>query len=178
MIASTKPVTGLDLEPIPPVPEQLQRLMLATTLMVDGHVEPMPERWHPALEHSLVMPLAGLILVGTRCARPLMIREVQKIANAVERDAVIVRASDTPKHATYDVLMHGVNKPFLGYQLWIAPLSGSTWLIPSAGETTHIRLGAFGLEVINQPPFLDEIERHRGVRHATELLSVAVQGWF
>lgn len=178
MITTTKPIMGLELDPIPPAPEQLRRLMLATTIMVDGHVEPMPERWHPALENSLVMPLAGLILVGTRCVRPLMIREIQNIVNAVGRDALIVRASDTPKHATYDVLLQGVNKPFLGYRLWIAPLSGSTWLVPSAGETTHIRLGTFGLEVITQAPFLDEIERHRGLVHANELLCVAAQGWF
>ena len=178
MTANTRPITQLEHYPIPPVPEQLQRLMLATTLMIDGHVEPMPERWHPALENSLVMPLAGLIVVGTRCARPLMIREIQNIANAVGRHAIIVRASDTPKHATFDAILHGVNKPFLGYRLWIAPLSGSTWLVPSAGESTHIRLGTFGLEVINQPPFLDEMERHRGVQHAAQLLSVAVQGWF
>ena len=178
MIANIKPITGLELDPIPPAPEHLRRLMLATTIMVDGHVEPMPERWHPALENSLVMPLAGLILVGTRCVRPLMIREIQNIANAVGRDALIVRASDTPKHATYDVLLQGVNKPLLGYRLWIAPLSGSTWLIPSGGETTHIRLGTFGLEFITQAPFLDEVERHRGLVHANELLSVAAQGWF
>lgn len=178
MIANTKPIKGLELDPIPPASIQVRRLMLATTCMVDGYVEPMPEKWHPALENSLVMPLAGLIFVGTRCGRSMMIREVQNIANAVGRDAIIVRASDTPKHATYDVLLQGVNKPFLGYRLWIAPLSGSTWLVPSAGETAHIRLGTFGLEVINQPPFLDEIERHRGLRHANELLSVAVQGWF
>jgi hypothetical protein len=164
MIANTKPITGLELDPIPPAPEQLQRLMLATTVLVDGHVEPMPERSHPALTNSLVMPLAGLILVGTRCDRPMMIREVRNVANGFGRDAIIVRAKEAIGHASY--------------RLWIAPLSGSTWLIPSAGETTYIRLGAFGVEAVGQAPFLDEVERHRGIRHATELLSVAVRGWF
>lgn len=179
MIATTtKSPLGFDLEPLPPVPTHVRRLMLATTCVVDGFVQDTPEDWHPALEHSMVMPLAGIILVGTRCGRPMMVREVANIAKAVHRDAIIVRASDAPKHATYDVLLHGVAKPCLAYRLWVAPLSGTTWLIPSGGETSYIRLGTFGLEVMHQAPFLDEVECYRGLVHASELLSVAVQGWF
>lgn len=128
--------------------------------------------------NSLVLPLAGIIVVGTRCGRPMMVREVQNVSKAVERDAIIVRASDAPKHATFDVLLNGVKRSFLAYRLWLAHPAGSAWLIPTGAETTFIRLGTFGLEAINQPPYMDEVERHRGLKNGVEFLSVAVQGWF
>jgi len=169
---------GLQLDPIPPQCVQVRRLMLATTYLVDGMVETMPEKWHPALENSLVMPLAGIIVAGTRCSRPLLTREVRDIAKAVERNAIIVRAADTAAHATFDVVLHGVERPFCGYRLWMPQPVGCAWLIPTAGEKTYVRLDLLGLEVTSTAPFCDEVERYRGLRFGSEFLSVAVQGWF
>lgn len=169
---------GLQLDPIPPQCMQVRRLMLATTVLVDGMVETMPETWHPALENSLVMPIAGIIVAGTRCGRPLMIREVRNIGRAVSRDAIIVRVADSPAHASFDVLLNGAERPFCGYRLWMPQPTGCAWLIPTAGEATYIRLDPLGLEVTGLSPFCDEVERHRGLKFGSEFLSVAVQGWF
>jgi hypothetical protein len=49
---------------------QVRRLMLATTALVDGLVELTPEKWQPAPEHSMVMPVADIIITGARCGRP------------------------------------------------------------------------------------------------------------
>lgn len=174
----TDPKSGQDLDLLPPVNIQVKRLMLATTSLVDGYVQTMPEQWHPALENSMLLPLAGIMLVGTRCDRPLMIREVQNIARAVERDAIIVRACDGRQHATFDVIMHSIARPFLGYRLWVDRMSGSSWLVPAAGEPTHIQIGMFGLAASPHEPYFDEGDRQRGIKYANEFLSLAAQGWF
>jgi hypothetical protein len=169
---------GLQLDPIPLPSIQVKRLMLATAYLVDGMVETMPEKWHPALEHSLVMPIAGVIVAGTRCARPILLREVRDIVKAVERDAIIVRATDRTAHATFDIVLNGVERPLCAYRLWMAQPNGCAWLVPGAGEATFVRLDPLGLELTSMPPFSTEVERYRGCKFGSDFLSVAVKGWF
>jgi hypothetical protein len=168
----------LQLDAIPAPPIHVRRLMLATTVAVDGFVDQTPEAFHPALEHSFLMPQADIMVAGTRCSTPLLVREVRNIAAAFERDAIIVRATEEPSHATFDVILRCVARPFLGYRLWIRQPAGAAWLVPSAGERAFVRLDPLGLEVACEAPYTDEVDRYRGISAGGEFLSVAVRGWF
>lgn len=172
------PSFGFELDPIPEPPLQIRRLMLALGTILDGYIEQDPQYWHPALLHSMVVPGADIVLAGTRCRRPLVTREVGNIARAVDRDAIIVRAAEEPKHATFDVLLRHINRPFLGYRLWLRQPLGSAWLVPTGAERSFIRLDGLGLELSLDAPFDDEVDLHRGLEAGGEYLSVAVRGWF
>ncbi|WP_338501098.1 hypothetical protein V6R86_00345 [Sphingomonas kaistensis] len=176
----TSPVAslGFELDPIPEPPVQIRRLMLALGTILDGYIEQDPQYWHPALLHSMVVPGADIVLAGTRCRRPLVCREVGQIARAVDRNAIIVRSADEPKHATFDVLLRHLERPFLGYRLWMRQPLGSAWLVPTGAERTFIRLDGLGLELSLQAPFDDEIDAYRGLKAGAEYLSIAVKGWF
>lgn len=172
------PSFGFELDPIPEPPVQIRRLMLAMGTILDGFIDQEPQYWHPALLHSIVVPGADIVLAGTRCRRPLVTREVGNIARAVDRDAIIVRAADEPKHATFDVLLRHISRPFLGYRLWLRQPLGSAWLVPSGAERTFIRLDGLGLELSLEAPFDDEVDLYRGLKAGGEYLSIAVRGWF
>ena len=178
MNAITQPVAGCELSPVPSTCLHVRRLMLAMSQLIGGHLETAPENWNPALKHTLLMPLAELIMIGTRCDRPLLVREADQLSQLIGYDCLIVRAATMPCQATFDLIMRGPVRPLLGYRLWVAPVSGSCWLIPTAGERTYLRLGAFGIEQVNCAPFVDAGERDRGTRQATEVLTVAAKGWF
>jgi hypothetical protein len=126
----------------------------------------------------MVVPGADIVLAGTRTRRPLVCREVANIARAVDRDAIIVRTAEEPKHATFDVLLRHIDRPFLGYRLWLRQPLSSAWLVPSGGERTYIQLDGLGLELSPQAPFDDEVDLYRGLKAAGEYLSIAVKGWF
>lgn len=172
------PDLGIELDPIPEPPVHVRRLMLALGTIVDGYLDQDPQHWHPSLLHSMVLPGADIVLAGTRCRRPLVTREVGNIARAVDHDAIIVRAAEEPKHATFDVLLRHVSRPFLGYRLWLGQPLGSAWLVPSGAERTYIRLDGRGLELSPESPFEDEVDLYRGLKAAGEYLSIAVRGWF
>lgn len=178
MIKLTDPAGTDALQPVPAPPMQVWRLMLATTALIDGFVDQAPMDFHPALENSMIMPQAGIMLTGTRCGTPLLVREVRNIARAVDRDAIIVRAAPDPTLATFDVMLSGVQRPFLGYRVWIRQPMGCAWFVPTAGEASFIRLDPEGLEVSQTAPYVDEVDRHRGLEAGREFLSVAVSGWF
>lgn len=178
MKTASAPASTLSLEAIPEPPIHVQRLMLALTVAVDGFVDRWPHEFHPALLHSFVMPQADVIVAGTRCTAPLLVREVGDIAKAVSRDAIIVRAARDPKHASFDIVLQAVERPLLAYQLWMRQPMGTAWLVPTAGERAHVRLDPFGLELSLEAPYTDEVDRHRGLKAGSEFLSVAVTGWF
>lgn len=169
---------ALDLDPVPPPRVQATRLMLATALKIEGYLDQDPTEFHPALENSMMMPEANLVIVGTGCSRPLVTREAMAIAEAVECDLIIVRASETPGRASYDVKLRGTHRPYIAHKLWIPRPTGTGWLIPSVGEGDGIRLGQDGLTAQFDPPYEDWVDRHRGLEHGAEFLSIAVQGWF
>lgn len=172
------PDLGIELGPIPEPPMQIRRLMLAIGTILDGFIDQSPQYWHPALLHSMVVPAADIVLAGTRCRRPLVTREVSNIARAVDRDAIIVRAAEVPKHATFDVLLRHINRPFLGYRLWLRQPLGRAWLVPTGAERNFIGLDGLGLELSPEAPFDDEVDLYRGLMAGGEYLSIAVRGWF
>lgn len=178
MTIAPSPASPPQLQAIPEPPTSVQRLMLALTVAVDGFVDRTPQEFHPALLHSFIMPQADVLVAGTRCSAPLLVREVRNIAAAVDRDAIIVRAAIDPKHASFDIILRPTQHPLLAYRLWMRQPMGAAWLIPTAGERAHIRLDPLGLELSLEPPFTDEVDRHRGLKAGSEFLSVALMGWF
>lgn len=178
MKTSPAPASFQNVDAIPEPPIHVQRLMLALTVAVDGFVDREPQDFHPALLNSFVMPQADVLVAGTRCSVPLLVREVRNIAKAVDRDAIIVRAARDPKHASFDILLQAVERPLLAYQLWMRQPMGAAWLVPTAGERAHVRLDPLGLQLSLEVPYTDEVDRHRGLKAGSEFLSVAVNGWF
>ncbi|WP_343345895.1 hypothetical protein WJT74_01205 [Sphingomicrobium sp. XHP0239] len=166
-------------DPIPEPRELVKRLMLATAIVIDGYLDQEPEAHHPWLENCFLAPEAGIIIAGTGCRRPLLLREVGHVADAVSRDAIIVRSTDQPRPhlATFDVKIAGMSRMLCGYFLWRPQPSGDAYLIPSVGDGPHVRLDRKGMELVNEPPFDDEVERYRGIQWGSELLSVASTGW-
>lgn len=173
-------IPGFFVDPIPKPHVQVHRLMLATSLLVDGRLDTEPETFHPYLRNCFLAPDAGIVIAGTRCPRPLMLREVVDIANAVQRDAVVVRLGNPFKHGdvTFDVHMFGSECSNVAYRMWMPQPTGAAWLVPTAGEEIYIRLDPAGFDSGEHAPFADEFDRHRGLVWASEFLSVATKGWF
>ncbi|WP_265562480.1 hypothetical protein [Sphingomicrobium arenosum] len=171
-------VARLALDPIPEPRAKVKWLMYATTMLVDGHVDLEPQHWFPYLENSFFLGEANLVIIGTGCQRPLVLREAMAVAAAVTGDLLIVRSHEGPRQASFDVKVIGDDRLFCAYQLWIPRPTGTAWLIPTVGEGPCIRLEQSGLRVEQEPPYLDWADRWRGIEHGAEFLSVAVQGWF
>ena len=169
---------GIQLDPVPEPRTRVRRLMLAISLVVDGPLETKPERFNPALTNSLYMPQAGLLVVGTGCARPLLLREAAGISTAADLDVLLVRAGEDPDEVTFDVQRNGERRADCAYRLWMPRPSEDAWLIPTAGEECFVRLTALGLEVTDAAPFEDADDRRIGLLRGDEFLSVAVKGWF
>ena len=172
------PIDRLPLDPIPEPRDQVKRLMLAIGMLIDGVVDQKPETFHPYLKHSVMMAEANVVVLGTSCQRPLLIREGLAVANAVTCDLVIVRASDKPGHATFDAKLLGDDRLLLAYSVWIPRPTGTAWLIPSVGEGPCVRLEQDGLSIEEDPPYLDWADKHRGLEFGAEMLGIAVAGWF
>lgn len=171
-------VTRLPLNPIPEPHRKVKWLMHATTMLVDGHADLEPGHWYHGLKNSIFLGEANLVVIGTACQRPLGLREGMAVAQAVTADLLVVRSHEGPRQASFDVKLIGDDRLFCGYQLWIPRPTGTAWLIPTVGEGPCIRLEQSGLEVEQEPPYLDWADRWRGLEHGSEFLSVAVQGWF
>jgi hypothetical protein len=156
----------------------VRRLMLATSLVVDGPLETQPERFDPRLTNCLYMPQASLIIAGTGCERPLLLREAADMCAAAGLDILIVRTGDTPDRATFDYQKVGEDRALCVYRMWMPRPSEAAWLIPSAGEAQFLRLTPLGVEVFDRAPYADAGERHLGLVRGKEFLSVATKGWF
>lgn len=167
--------------PLIPEPHPTVRhLMLAMSLLIDGKVDVDPARNNPAAANCFELPAASLILAGTRCRRPLMVREVATVGRQVGRDAIVVRTGREfePARISFDIhLLHG-GLPLMGYRLWMPQPAGNAWLVPSTSEEPFIRLDPNGLDVGDCWPFVDEFDLHRGMVWANQYLSVATKGWF
>jgi hypothetical protein len=152
--------------------------MLATSLVVDGPLETAPERFDPALANCLYMPQASLLVAGTGCGRPLLLREAAAISAAACLDVLVVRTDEDLDQATFDVKVTGESRLLCTYRMWMPRPSEAAWLIPPAGGERFVRLTSLGLELRNQAPFADPDERRIGLVRGDEFLSVAVKGWF
>lgn len=169
---------GIALDPVPEPRALVRRLMLATSMVVDGPLETKPERFDPRLANCLYMPQASLIIGGTGCGRPLLLREAGDLSAAASLNVLIVRAGDVLDRVTFDFQAVGADRPLCAYRMWMPRPSQAAWLIPTAGEAHFVRLTPLGLNVINRAPFADADERRLGLVRGDEFLSVATKGWF
>lgn len=166
-------------DPIPEPRIQIQRMMLATAMCVDGFVDRNPGRLQPYLSGTYLMPDAHLLLAGTLCRRPLVIREFANVCRAAGLDGIIVRLLDERVSAvTFDVMQAGADRMLCVYRLWLPQPNGAAWLVPTAGEGSYVRVDPLGLEFVDEPPFSCEIDRYRGCRFGAEFMAIATQGWF
>lgn len=169
---------GIPLEPVPEARTVVRRLMLATSLVVDGPLETKPERFDPRLANCLYMPHASLLITGTGCERPLLLREGSDLSAAADLNVLIVRTGNNLDRVSFDFQGVGDDRVLCAYRMWMPRPSEAAWLIPSAGEERFLRLTPLGLEVVDQAPFADAGERRLGLIRGQEFLSVAVKGWF
>jgi hypothetical protein len=163
------------------VPEprvKVRRLMQATALVIEGLVEEQPGRTDPRLQHCLYLPQAGVIIAGTGCRRPLLLREAADLSSAANLDVLVVRSEDEGERVTFDLVRPHTAAGFCAYRMWMPRPSEAAWLVPTAGEAPHVRITPLGLEFHDRAPFADAAERRVGMVRGAEFLSVAVQGWF
>lgn len=173
-------IPGLFVDPIPEPHIQVRRLMLATSVLIDGRLDTEPEALHPNLRNCFFAPDARVVIAGTRCPRPLMLPELVDISNVVKCDAIVVRLGDPTKtgDVTFDIHVFGAGQADVAYRLWMPQPTGTAWLVPTAGEERFIRLDPAGFDVGDDAPFSDACDRHRGLAWASEFLGVATKGWF
>lgn len=165
--------------PIPAGRLQIRRMMLATSLLIDGPVDQNPERLQPYLANTLLMPNAHLLIGGSLCRRPLVLREFANVCRAAQQDGVLVRLRHVDSaDVSFDVKIAGDDRMLCAYILWMPRLAESAWLIPTAGSLPSVRLDPSGLEISDLPPFDCAAEKARGIQHASEYLSIALLGWF
>jgi hypothetical protein len=169
---------GFRVDPIPAPRERARRLMLATSIAIEGLVDTAPDGVDPRLANCLYMSQADLIIVGTACSRPLLLREAADISAAAGKDVLIVRADEGRAYASFDVKRACSETVLCAYRMWMLRPSEAAWLVPVAGEGRYLRLSPFGVEFHDMAPFATEWERRKGLAHAREFLSIAVQGWF
>lgn len=169
---------GFRVDPVPAPRVKVRRLMLATSVVIEGLVDPEPGRTDPRLANCLYMNQAGVIIMGTACRRPMMLREAADVSAAADQDVLVVRSAENAEYATFDLKRTDFDRMLCGYRMWMAWPSEGAWLIPTAGEEQHVRMTPVGLEVHAKAPFANDWERQKGFAHAREFLSVAVQGWF
>lgn len=174
-----------DLRPafVDPIPEprgQAKRLMLATALLVDGFLDQDPQRFQPYLENCFLMPEADLIVGGTFCRRPVMLKEFADVCRPSELDGILVRLPEVsdPRLTTFDIKQAQNDRMMCVYRLWLEQPCGSAWLVPTAGTGPFVRLDPMGIQVSDLAPYTCEIDRYRGCKFGVEFLSVATQGWF
>ena len=112
--------------PIPEPREQAKRLMLATAVLVDGFLDQDPKRFQPYLENCFLMSGADLIIGGTFCGRPVMLREFADVCRASELDGILVRFPDEPEPArvTFDIKQAHNDRMLCVYRLWIEQPGG------------------------------------------------------
>lgn len=169
---------GFRVDPIPAPREKARRLMLATSIAIEGLVDSAPNLVDPRLANCLYMSQADLIIVGTACSRPLLLREAADISAAAGKDVLIVRADEGRAYASFDVKRAGADTVLCAYRMWMLRPSEAAWLVPVAGEGCHLLLSPLGVELHHAAPFATDWERRKGLAHEREFLSVATQGWF
>jgi hypothetical protein len=166
-------------DPIPGGRAPIQRMMLATSALIDGVVDKTPERFQAYLANTYLMPDARLLIGGTLCRRPLVLREFAAVCSVPELDGILVRADeDHGSTATFDIKPAHDDRMLCAYRLWMREPSGAAWLVPSAGADPFVRLDPLGLEIGDDAPFTCEIDRARGLKHGTRFMAVADKGWF
>jgi hypothetical protein len=169
---------GFPVDPIPAPREKARRLMLATSIAIEGLVDTAPDGVDSRLANCLYMSQADLIIIGTACSRPLLLREAADISAAAGKDVLVVRADEGRAQGSFDVKLAGSETSLCAYRMWMLRPSEAAWLVPVAGKGRCVRLSPLGLEANDAAPFATGWERRKGLAHAREFLSIATQGWF
>lgn len=166
-------------EPIPEPRALIRRTMRAASLLIDGPVDTRPDRFQRYLANTFLMPQAAVVIGGTMCRRPLVLREFADVCRPSCLDGVLVRLSDEQASAvTFDVKAAGDDRMLCAYRLWMPHSSGPAWLVPSAGDGPFARFDPLGIEFGDAPPFASEADRVAGCKFGSEFIAVAAKGWF
>lgn len=171
-----KPGVAVDVVPAPR--EKVPHLMIATALVVEGLINDRPGRTDARLTNSLYMSQASLIILGTACQRPLMLREAADVSLASELDVLVVRSGDRPRDTSFDLKRAGGGDVLCAYRMWMGRPSAAAWLIPTAGEGPYVRVTPLGLQTEDAAPFDNDFDRRAGLARGRDFLSIPGQGWF
>ena len=166
-------------EPIPEPRVQIQRMMLAASMLIDGSVDTNPGRFQRYLANTFLMPHAAVVIGGTICRRPLVLREFADVCRPSGLDGILVRLPDEPTSAvTFDVKVAGDDRMLCAYRLWMPQPSGAAWLVPSAGSAPYVRFDPVGIELGDVAPFSSDSDRDAGCKFGAEFIAIATKGWF
>ncbi|WP_324808440.1 hypothetical protein SH584_02980 [Sphingomonas sp. LY29] len=119
-----------------------------------------------------------MLIGGTLCRRPLVLREFADVCRGSDLDGILVRMPVTGDNPSFDIKIAGSDRMLLMHMLWLPQPSGPPWLIPSVESGPAIRLSPLGITAENTMPFDSIEDRHRGLRFGFEFLSVAAKCWF
>jgi hypothetical protein len=164
MMTTIRPEVGEPLIPYVsrPVVDRLQALLVA----IDALIDISAGRRYPILAGCAVMPFARFVMTGTSCRRPLLLPELQLIAERTGLDSALLRF-DVARGVTFDLVLEEGARRLCGYVAW-RRRGGDPWFIPTVGEGPFIRAGACGLECVDTPPFVSAAEREAGIIRAIE----------
>jgi hypothetical protein len=163
--------------PVLPEPRlMIKEKMLALAALIDAPVDLWPHRTGILPAGCWWLPSASLALYGTACVRPLMFDEVRDISRATGLSGIVVRYSDTAGERTrisFDVYHDGAWRA--RHLLWIGAEDGPGWLLPDLCGGPYLRLSQWGVDVHDEPPFLDLKDRIDGLERGTSYLSSFVR---
>src|SRR5690242_3405335 len=106
---------GFPVDPLPEPRAKVRRLMQATAMVVEGLVDTEVGTVDPRLEHCLYMPQARLLVSGTGCRRPLLLREAVDVSVAADLDVLLVRSDDGGRQPTFDLKKPDIECCFCSY---------------------------------------------------------------
>ena len=160
-------LTLIEPRALPVLPEprpMIKEKMLALAALIDAPVDLWPHRTGVLPAGCWWMPAANLALYGTACRRPLMFDEVRDISRATGLSGIVLRYSDTASERTqisFDVYHDAAWRT--RHLLWIGAEEGPGWLLPDLGGGPFLRLSQWGVDIHDEPPFLDMQERLDGL---------------
>lgn len=167
-----------DLPPLPEPRRQVRWHMQALSMLVDGPVDLQPQLTDSRLANSMLMSQASLLILGTACRRPLLLREAEELTNASDLDVIVVRFDDRDQELSFDIRLQHIEPLLCCYRLWMERTGGPAWLVPTAGEDLFLKITPLGLMMDPRAPFEDDDRRRFGLKRGSDFLSIATRGWF
>ena len=133
-------------ESIMPCPSPaVQRRMLAIVHAMGGLIQQAGSA-NPKLHGCLILPLGGMMLAGTACARPLLFSECDVLAREATCDLVVLR-HDALRGTTFDIKLTSGSRWFRRYLA--TPIEGSVRMKAAIGIGPVFRASALGLEMMS-----------------------------
>lgn len=161
-----------DLPALPDPRPVIKEKMLALAALIDVPVDLWPDRTGILPNGCWWLPQASLAVYGTACRRPLMFDEVREISRATGLSGIIVRDSGTASERSrisFDVYHEGAMH--MRHLLWIGADGDTGWLLRDLGGGPYIRLSQWGLDFVDEPPFLDWQDRLDGLGRGSDYLN-------